>query len=191
MSTSTKFQSPRRRLSDQQAETVAKLTAAALEVLRDKGHAGLTVREVAKRARVAAATAYTYFSSKEHLVVEVFWRRLDELPEVDDAGKDPADRAVLVLRQVALLVADEPELASATTASLLGPDAEVGQLRTQVGIEIRRRLLRALGEDNADIPTVEALEMIYSGALLRAGMGYSTYEEMADSIEFAARKLLE
>lgn len=191
MSTPTKFQSPRRRLSDQQAETVAKLTSAALDVLRDKGHAGLTVREVAKRARVAAATAYTYFSSKEHLVVEVFWRRLDELPEAEDAGKGPADRAVMVLRQVALLVADEPELASATTTSLLGPDAEVDHLRTQVGIEIRRRLLRALGEEDGDIQVVEALEMVYSGALLRAGMGYSTYEEMADSIEFAARKLLE
>lgn len=191
MSTSTKFESPRRRLSDQQAETVAKLTAAALEVLRDKGHSGLTVREVAKTARVAPATAYTYFSSKEHLVVEVFWRRLSELPESEEESGSAADRTVLVLRQVALLVADEPELASATTASLLGPDAEVDHLRTQVGIEIRRRLLRALDGAEQDMRTVETLEMIYSGALLRAGMGYSTYEEMADSIEFAARKILE
>lgn len=191
MSTTTRFESPRRRLSDQQAETVAKLTAAALEVLRDKGHSGLTVREVAKSARVAPATAYTYFSSKEHLVVEVFWRRLGELPEAEEESGSAADRAVLVLRQVALLVADEPELASATTASLLGPDAEVDHLRAQVGIEIRRRLMRALDGAEEDMRIVETLEMIYSGALLRAGMGYSTYEEMADSIEFAARKILE
>ena len=121
----------------------------------------------------------------------MFWRRLGELPESEGEGGSAADRAVLVLRQVALLVADEPELASATTASLVGPDAEVDHLRAQVGIEIRRRLMRALEGSDQDIRTVETLEMIYSGALLRAGMGYSTYEEMADSIEFAARKILE
>ena len=41
------------------------------------GFAGLTIRMVAAHAGVGAATAYTYFSSKEHLVAEVFWRRFD------------------------------------------------------------------------------------------------------------------
>ena len=35
---------------------------------------------VAAEAGVGAATAYTYFSSKEHLVAEVFWRRLAASP---------------------------------------------------------------------------------------------------------------
>ncbi|WP_333619459.1 TetR/AcrR family transcriptional regulator [Dietzia sp.] len=195
MSTPTRHESPRRRLSDQQAGTVDRLTEAALEVLREKGTTGLTVREVAKRARVAAATAYTYFSSKDHVVVEVFWRRLHSLPEVDLEGEgDAADRVVIVLRQVALLVADEPELASATTASLLGADPEVEHLRIEVGVEIRRRLMAALagngGTEAVDERVLEALESVYSGALLRAGLGYSTYEQMADSVEFAARTIL-
>ncbi len=41
-------------------------------MLRETSYADLTVRAVAKRANVAPATAYTYFSSKNHLVAEVY-----------------------------------------------------------------------------------------------------------------------
>ncbi|WP_258008604.1 helix-turn-helix domain-containing protein, partial [Rhodococcus sp. ENV425] len=60
------LESTRRRLTEKQADTVDRLTRAAVEVLREEGFAGLTVRNVAARAGVAPATAYTYFSSKEH-----------------------------------------------------------------------------------------------------------------------------
>ena len=43
---------------------------------------GLTVRNVARRAGVAPATAYTYFSSKDHLLAEVLWRGMEALPAV-------------------------------------------------------------------------------------------------------------
>ena len=76
MSSPVSQESTRRRLTAQQAETVARLTDAAVDVLNADGFDGLTVRVVAKRAGVAPATAYTYFSSKSHLVAEVFWRRL-------------------------------------------------------------------------------------------------------------------
>ena len=74
-------ESTRRRLSDKQAATVQRLTEAAVEQLRQHGYDGLTVRNVARAAGVAPATAYTYFTSREHLVTEVFWRRLQALPE--------------------------------------------------------------------------------------------------------------
>ena len=84
MSSPVSQESTRRRLTAQQAETVARLTDAAVDVLNADGFDGLTVRVVAKRAGVAPATAYTYFSSKSHLVAEVFWRRLAEgVPEAD------------------------------------------------------------------------------------------------------------
>src|SRR5690606_37273408 len=63
---------PRKHLSDRQARTVAKLVDAAAEEVVAIGFANLTVRNVAKRAGVAPATAYTYFASKEHLVSEVY-----------------------------------------------------------------------------------------------------------------------
>lgn len=73
-------ESTRRRLSAKQADTVDRLGRSAVEVLSRQGFAGLTIRMVAANAGVGAATAYTYFSSKEHLVAEVFWRRLATTP---------------------------------------------------------------------------------------------------------------
>ncbi len=53
----------RRRLTAKQADTVDRLSRAALDLLRREGFAGLTVRRVAADAGVGAATAYTYYSS--------------------------------------------------------------------------------------------------------------------------------
>jgi AcrR family transcriptional regulator len=184
------LESTRRRLTEKQADTVDRLTRAAVEVLREEGFAGLTVRNVAARAGVAPATAYTYFSSKEHLVAEVFWRRLAASPEPEAATTDRVDRVVAVLRNVALMMADEPELAGAVTSALLGRDPDVEHLRARIGLDIRDRLATALGPD-ADPDEIEALEMLYAGALVRAGMGYETYEKIADRLETSAKLLLE
>ena len=189
MSSEVRFESTRRRLNGQQAETVDRLTSAAVEVLREKGAGGLAVRAVAARAGVAPATAYTYFSSKGHLIAEVFWRRLDGLVTRIPEGGSTVDRVVAVLRDVALLIADEPELSSAVTGALLGDDPDVSHLRVRIGLDIRRRLVEALGADDDD-EVITALEMVYAGALVRAGMGYGSYSDMADAIESAARLIL-
>ena len=122
-------ESTRRRLTAKQAATVDRLGRAAVDVLSREGFAGLTIRMVAAEAGVGAATAYTYFSSKEHLVAEVFWRRLATTPAPANDSPDPTTRAVAVLRHIALLVADEPELAGAVTNALLGKDPDVEHLR--------------------------------------------------------------
>ena len=193
VSRNVNLESTRRRLTEKQADTVARLTQAAVEVLRGEGFTGLTVRMVAARAGVAPATAYTYFSSKEHLVAEVFWRRLANAPTADAADAENtsrADRVVAVLRGIALLLADEPELAAAVTSALLGQDPDVEHLRARIGLDIRHRISAALGADS-DPDELEALELLYAGALVRAGMGYGTYEKLADRLETSARLLLE
>jgi len=185
------FESTRRRLTEKQADTVDKLTKAAVEVLREEGFAGLTVRSVAGLAGVAPATAYTYFSSKEHLVAEVFWRRLAAAPpQPADDGLDRTGRVVAVLRHIALLVADEPELAGAVTNALLGRDPDVEHLRARIGLELRDRLAAALGEGHAT-DVLEALELLYAGGLVRAGMGYGSYAQFADRLETSAKLILE
>ncbi|HNA37682.1 MAG TPA: helix-turn-helix domain-containing protein, partial [Microthrixaceae bacterium] len=116
---------PRRHLSDRQARTVAGLLDATVDELREVGYDGLTVRNVARRAGVAPATAYNYFASREHLVTEVFWRRLEALPETRiDRRRTAASRAAATLAEMALLVADEPELAAACTAAMLSNDPD-------------------------------------------------------------------
>ncbi|MTJ60337.1 TetR family transcriptional regulator [Nocardia seriolae] len=183
------MEATRRRLTEKQAETVDRLTRAAMDVLSREGFAGLTVRMVAAQAGVGTATAYTYFSSKEHLVAEMFWRRLaaTEAPAEDET--DSTKRVLAVLRQIALLLADEPTLAGAVTAALLGTDPDVAHLRLRIGSEIRRRLIDALGMD-ADLELVETLEMIYAGALVRAGMGYASYAEIAERMEKSTLRVL-
>ncbi|MEW2357399.1 helix-turn-helix domain-containing protein [Spirillospora sp. NPDC029432] len=181
-------ESTRRRLTERQADTVRRLTDAAVEEIRETGFDGLTVRNVAKRAGVAPATAYTYFASKNHLITEVFWRRLNALPPVP-AGGTRRERVNEVLREVALLVSDEPELAAACTAAMLGSDPDVRELRMRIGVSIRRRLEAAMG-DGADPKILGALELAYAGALVHAGMGYTSYARMADRLAEMAELIL-
>jgi len=183
------LESTRRRLTAKQADTVDRLGKAAVELLSRDGFAALTVRRVAAEAGVGAATAYTYFSSKEHLVAEVFWRKLAAAPLADHASDDGASRVIDVLRHIALLVADDPEFAGAVTSALLGRDPDVEVLRLRIGRDIHDRLVAALGSDR-DPDVIESLELLYAGALVRAGMGYGTYAEIADRLEKSARLML-
>jgi AcrR family transcriptional regulator len=180
----------RRALSPRQAQTVLRLTEAAVAEVRDTGYDGLTVRGVARRAGVAAATAYTYFTSKEHLVTEVFWRRLEALPETAiERRRSPQARVSATLADLALLVADEPELAAACSTAMLGSDPEVRLLRDRIGAEMRRRLRLALGPD-VDRGVLRALELVISGALVHAGTGHVSYQDLPGRLTEVARLLL-
>ena len=167
----------RRHLSARQARTVHRLTEAAVDELAERGYAGLTVRGVAKRAGVAPATAYTYFGSKEQLVAEVFWRRLDSLPPSDHGDAPAAARAAAVLLDFALVVAEETELAAACTVALLADDPDVRDLRSRIGLELHRRLADALGDD-VDPVVLQTLELATSGALLQVGTGHLAYDAL-------------
>ena len=189
MSSST-IETTRRRLTPRQAETVDRLAVAALEELRTSGYDGLTIRNVAARAEVSAATAYTYFSSREHLVTELFWGRLVGMAEPGvDRRHSATNRATAVLSELALVAADEPELSTACTQAMLGADPEVVLLRYRIGAEMHRRVLQALGDD-ADPEVVGALEIAISGALLQTGMGYLTYDEMTERLTGTAALLM-
>lgn len=149
----------------------------------------MTIRMVAAEAGVGAATAYTYFSSKEHLVAEIFWRRLLSTPSPLTDSVDPATRVIAVLRHISLLVADEPELAAAVTGALLGKDPDVEHLRLCIGAEIHERLSAALGPDG-DLDVLESLELLYAGALVQAGMGHVSYQRISSLLDKTARLLL-
>jgi AcrR family transcriptional regulator len=174
----TGHDAPRRALSDRRARTVDRLTEAAVAELAQVGYAALTVRGVAKRAGVAAATAYTYFASKEHLVAEVFWRRFLAQPEPDAGDARPVGQRVeAVVSAFALVVADEAGLSAARTMAVLADDPDVGYLRERIGIELHRRLTAALGPA-ADPAVVQTLQFATSGALLQVGTGHLRYDEL-------------
>lgn len=179
----------RRDLQGRQAERVDALVEAALAELRAHGYDGLTVRNVARRAGVAAATAYSYFGSKEHLVAEVFWRQVEAMPLAEPATASALARTRSALRAVAQVVVDEPELAAASTTALLAGDPDVHRLRARVGRAFDERLATALG-DGHDPAVLRALNLALAGALLQAGMGYFGYAELADRMDEVAAVLL-
>jgi AcrR family transcriptional regulator len=172
-----------------QEETFRKLVSAALDTLRGSSYADLTVRGVAARAQVAPATAYTYFSSKNHLVAEVYLELVREVPYFTDVNDTRLNRVQQALRSLALVVADEPEVAAACTTALLSNDAAVCTVRDNIGAEIHQRIRSALGPD-ADARTVAALEMSYFGALVHAGSGAFTYRQIADRLGYVVGLIL-
>ena len=172
-----------------QEETFRKLVGAALDTLRASSYADLTVRSVAARANVAPATAYTYVSSKNHLVAEVYLDLVRQVPFFTDVNDTRISRVQQALRSLALVVADEPEVAAACTTALLSTDAAVRPVREQIGAEIHQRIKSALGPD-ADARTVSALEMTYFGALVHAGSGVLTYRQIADRLGYVVGLIL-
>jgi AcrR family transcriptional regulator len=169
----------RRRLTQRQADTVRRLTDAAVDEVRQAGYENFSVRDVARRAEVGAATAYTYFASKDHLLAEVFWRRLRALTPVDVDEPSAKVRVAGVLTELAVLVSGEPELAEGCTAAMFGTDPDVRQLRVTIGTEIRSRIEVAAGPGN---PVTGLLELAYYGAMVQAGLGCSTYGRVADRL---------
>jgi AcrR family transcriptional regulator len=218
MSGTLATEAPRRQLTARQADTVRRLTEAGVEEIRQSGYENLSIRDVARRAGVAPATAYTYFGSKDHLLTEIFWRRLNALPPAgahggrgEDAGargegagsaeggapgegagrRGTAGRSAAVtavLRQLALLVSEEPELAAGCTAAMFGSEPDVRQLRLYIGRQIRQRIEAAAGPGS---PEGRLLELAYYGAMVEAGLGYTTYEHMADRLAEAAELIMD
>ncbi len=182
----------RRRLTPRQAAVVEQLVEAAADEARQRGYEGVTVRTVARRAGVAPATAYTYFASKDHLLAEVLWRRLEALPVAADDGStggDTGERVRAELRVLGLFMADDPTLAAACTTALLGSGPEVRALRVRFGAALHDRLGAALGDVGVE-SVLRSLDLAYSGAMLSAGLGHILFEDVPDALADTARLLL-
>lgn len=181
-------ESPRNR---RQEETFRKVLAAGTEMLRESSYADLTVRAVAARAGVAPATAYTYFSSKNHLIAEMYLDLVSQVPFFTDVNDSMTTRVDAALRALTLVVADEPEVAAACTTALLGggSDPAVRTVRDRIGAAIHKRIRSAVGPD-ADSRVVSALEMTFFGALVNAGSGAFTYHQIADRLTYSVGLIL-
>jgi AcrR family transcriptional regulator len=180
----------RRRLSPRQAEVVAELVRATEEEIEAVGYDGLTVRSVARRAGLAPATAYNYFSSKDHLLAEVLWRRMQGLAPAD-TGPDRSVRARVAdaVRDMILFTTESPALVDACTVALLSSTPDVKHLRDRIGADIHHRLAAAVGP-GVDPMVVRVLETSFSGALLAASMGHMASVDIPEFVAAAADLLL-
>jgi AcrR family transcriptional regulator len=164
----------RRHLSERQAEVMERLVAAAAAEAEEHSYGEITVRTIAKRAGVAPATAYTYFSGKDHLLAEVLWRRMQASPHLVDVNQPVQQRVAETVRSMGFGTMPTPAVAVCTTALLAdGPD--VLRVRSRLGAEISRRLAGALGP-GFDPAVRNVLTVTYTGALLSAGMGHLDFD---------------
>jgi len=168
------------------SETIRKVLDAGLEELRQSSYADLTMRAVATRAGVSPASAYTYFPSKSALVAAVYLRLLRELPLHTD-NDTTKTRVSATLRDMALVAADEPELATACGAALMADDPAVKPLREQIGDEVSRRIGAALGP-GWPRAVKSTLQMTFAGALMTAR--FVTYQEIAGQLDEAVNLIL-
>lgn len=187
--TTEPLEGPRRALTGRRPEMTGKLLDAAVAEIADTGYERLTVRLVAARAGVSTASAYSYFASKEHLLAAVFWRRISALPEPSFAtGASLAERVRVAMTPVAMLVADESELAAGVTTALLAHDADVRLLRDQIGAVFGDRMRAAIG---TALPhsAVLGMTMAFVGALLSAGMQQLAYQDIPQLLADLADQL--
>ena len=179
--------SPRQWLSERQSATVAALLEAALEEVREVGFEKLTIRSVAQRAGVTHTTAYSYFTSKAHLITELHWRQTQAMPTPEvSADESFVGRVRAAFEAPAGALAAEPVLSHAVFMAIIADEPEVRRLRSAVGGELVGRLRTALGPFD-DPELVSTLFLAYSGAMMLVGTGTRDFLEVIPRIETVAR----
>jgi AcrR family transcriptional regulator len=179
--------SPRQWLSERQSATVAALLEAALEEVREVGFEKLTIRSVAQRAGVTHTTAYSYFTSKAHLITELHWRQTQAMPTPEvSADESFVGRVRAAFEAPAGALAAEPVLSHAVFMAIISDEPEVRRLRSAVGGELVGRLRTALGPFD-DPELVSTLFLAYSGAMMLVGTGTRDFLEVIPRIETVAR----
>ena len=176
-----------RRSDRRPGQTIRKVLDAGLAELRESSYANLTMRAVAGRAGVSPASAYTYFPSKSALVAAVYLRFLRALPLHTDVNHTTKTRVSATMRDMAVVVADEPELTTACGAALMADDPAVKPLREQIGEEVSRRIGAALGP-GWPRAVKSTLQMTFSGALMTAR--FVSYDEIAGQLDEAVNLIL-
>lgn len=176
-----------RRSDRRPGQTIRKVMDAGLQELRESSYANLTMRAVAQRAGVSPASAYTYFSSKSALVAAVYLRFLRELPLHTDVNDTTKTRVSATMRDMALVVADEPELTTGCGAALIADDSAVAPLRDEIAEEVSRRIGAALGP-GWPRSVKSTLQMTFIGALMSAR--FATYQEISGQLDEAVNLIL-
>jgi TetR/AcrR family transcriptional regulator, cholesterol catabolism regulator len=176
-----------RRSDRRPPRTIRKVLDAGLQELRESSYAALTMRAVATRAGVSPASAYTYFPSKSALVAAVYLQFLQELPLHTDVDDTTKTRVSATLRDMAVVVADEPELTIACGAALMADDPAVKPLREQIAEEVARRIAAALGP-GWPRAVKSTLQITFAGALMTAR--FVSYPEIAGQLDEAVGLIL-
>lgn len=104
-----------------------------------------------------------------------------------DVNDATTTRVGATLRDMAMVVADEPELTTACGTALMADDRAVAPIRQQIGEEVSRRIGAALGP-GWPRSVRSTLEMTFAGALMTAR--FVSYQEIAGQLDEAVHLIL-
>jgi AcrR family transcriptional regulator len=186
-----------RPLSATQAATRRKLIGAAMALAAEGGYDAVGMRQVAARAGVSAPTAYQYFSSKDHLLVDALVELVDQTTN-DVESKPPSrarsasDRVAATLRRAVQRVERSPDLYVAVTRAFISGTPEVVHVRGTLEASMQRWIDLALeGSDIDDRAGVaEVLEAVLFANMVGLVTGAKAPGDVGDALERAVRTLL-
>jgi TetR/AcrR family transcriptional regulator, cholesterol catabolism regulator len=187
-----------RPLSATQAATRHRLLDAARALATEGGYEAVGIRAVAARAGVSAPTAYLYFSSKDHVLVDVLIELVGHTTTTLAArprrgrGGLPVERAVAMLRRSVQNVEKAPNLYIAITRAYISGSPEVAHARAALESSMQRWVDLALGDTEVAQrgEVVRILEAVMFANMVGLVTGGRAPGDIADELERAARTLL-
>jgi TetR/AcrR family transcriptional regulator, cholesterol catabolism regulator len=183
-----------RPLSATQAATRRRLLDAARELATADGYDAVTVRTVAAAAGVSAPTAYQYFTSKDHVLVDVLVDLVGDttgsLAHHPVAGDTAADRAAATLRRAVAQVERAPREVGPGKGDVEVGGPDVAHARTAMEASTRRWIELALAGTEPDPDLQDVLESLLFAHMVGLVTGRRTAATVADDLERAVRTVM-
>jgi len=185
-----------RPLSSTQVATRRRLLDAARELAAEGGYDAVGMRALAERAGLSAPTAYQYFASRDHVLVELLVDLNVSTTSVITARpsrrRDPVERTVATLRRALRVIEQEPTLFVAMTRAYISGAPEVRHARGAMQSSMREWIDSALGGveiEDRDV-VVAILESVWFSGVVGLVNGWRSPLEIGDDLERAVRLLL-
>lgn len=196
MTTASGARAVERSLSATQTATRRRLLDAAQELATEGGYDAVSMRAVAQRAGVSPPTAYQYFASRDHVLVDVLTDLAAGTTAVITARpsrrRDPVERTVATLRRVVQRMEEEPGLFVALIRAYVSGAPEVRHAAAAMQSSMRLWIDSALGPTPiADRDAVvSVLEAVLLTGLVSLVIGERAPADIGDDLERAARVLV-
>ena len=186
----------RRPLRSDAVATRRKVIDAGITLARARSIETITMRDIAKAAKVSTATAYTYFASKEHLYAEAYVEGLHTLTERLRArpprGASATDRVASVFRRALAGAAETGDLVPAMAIALASSDPAVSSLRPLFDGAFQEWMNIVLGDAHiADREaTTKILQLTMFGAFVAVAHERLSLTEAARLLDTTVRRLV-
>ncbi len=163
------------------AETSKAILNAASALLQEKGYANFTIEEVARRSGASKSTIYRWWSSKMHLLLDIYGGDVEKALVVPDFGNIEAE-IVFLTRAIWKFWRETPsgQAFKSMIAEVQADPSAIEEWRSRFLPERRRRLLFTLqraadrGELRPDIKLETIIDILF---------GYSWYRLLTGQID--------